>query len=321
MLARRAGVAILVAGAVVAAITQLPGLGQLPSSIARRQPGVDRRRARAGDRLHAQLRPRLPRRLRPPDPPAREHGNRAGHAGDEHPAARRRLGWSRRRRRDDGPRRRAARLPASRTVALFLVTSLVSFAAIAAAGLGVATGLLDGEATLVATLVPAVVALLVIAAVIALPRVVPRPAGNAAAAGRIRRALVAAAAHAHDGVDAGSALLRGKEPLVVWGSLGYFAFDVAALAAAFHAIGAGGLPIGLLVLAYTLGHAGSIVPLPGSTEGGLVAAFVLYGAALAPAAAAVLAYRALHAGVPTLLGVIGLADARRQISRGRVLVP
>ena len=211
---------------------------------------------------------------------------------------------------------------ASRTVALFLVTSLVSFAAIVAAGLGVATGLLDGEAALVATLVPALGALLVIAAVVALPRVLRRPdtAGDAAASpGRVRRALTSAGAHVHDGVDASSALLRGKDPLVIWGSIGYFAFDVAALAAAFHAIGADGLPMGLLVLAYTLGHAGSIIPLPGSSEGGLVAAFVLYGAALAPATAAVLAYRSLHAGVPTLLGMAGLADARRQMSRGRVL--
>ena len=318
VLARRAGMAILAAGAVVAVITKLPGLGQLSSQLAGADPiwigaalvleiastlsfvlafhgSYDRRinpRASTGIALAMQGMNILL-------PAGGSGGLAAGAVMMD---------------RAGVPRG----FTASRTVALFLVTSLVSFAAIAAAGLGVATGLLDGDATLVATLVPALGALLVIAAVIALPRVLPRPADNAAA-GRVHRALVTAAAHAHDGVDAGSALLRGRDPLVVWGSLGYFALDVAALAAAFHAIGAGGLPIGLLVLAYTLGHAGSIVPLPGSTEGGLVAAFVLYGAALAPAAAAVVAYRTLHAGVPTLLGVIGLADARRQIGRGRVL--
>jgi uncharacterized membrane protein YbhN (UPF0104 family) len=191
---------------------------------------------------------------------------------------------------------------ASRTVALFLVTSLVSFAALVAAGVGVASGVLDGQAPTAATLVPALAALVVIAAVIALPRVLPRRA-----------------AHLRDGIEVGSALLRGKDPLVIWGSLGYYAFDVAALAAAFRAVGAAGLPIGLFVLAYTLGHAGAIIPLPGSSEGGLVAAFVLYGAALVPATAAIVAYRTVHAGVPTLLGLIGLADARRQISRGSIL--
>ncbi len=98
---------------------------------------------------------------------------------------------------------------------------------------------------------------------------------------------------------------------MIAGAIGYFAFDVAALAAAFHAVGPAGLPIGLLVLAYTLGHGGALIPIPGSAEGGLIGMFVLYGMPLSTATAAVLAYRALHAGVPMLLGVIGLADVRR----------
>ena len=59
---------------------------------------------------------------------------------------------------------------ASRTVALFLITSLVSFAAVVIAGFGVAAGALSGEAPLVATLLPGVAALLLIVAVFALPR-------------------------------------------------------------------------------------------------------------------------------------------------------
>src|SRR6202008_584188 len=54
---------------------------------------------------------------------------------------------------------------ASRTVALFLVTSLVSFAAVVIAGFGVASGLLAGEAKLALTLLPGALALLVIAGV------------------------------------------------------------------------------------------------------------------------------------------------------------
>jgi uncharacterized membrane protein YbhN (UPF0104 family) len=53
---------------------------------------------------------------------------------------------------------------ASRTVALFLVTSLVSFVAVVFAGFGVATGVLAGDATLTVTLVPGVLALLAIVA-------------------------------------------------------------------------------------------------------------------------------------------------------------
>ena len=111
--------------------------------------------------------------------------------------------------------------------------------------------------------------------------------------------------------DALAPTLRSGDRLVIAGAIGYFAFDVAAIAAAFHAVGSAGLPIGLLVLAYTLGHGGAIVPIPGSAEGGLIGMFVLYGVSLPTATAAVLAYRALHAGVPMLLGAIGLADVRR----------
>jgi uncharacterized membrane protein YbhN (UPF0104 family) len=198
---------------------------------------------------------------------------------------------------------------ASRTVALFLITSLVSFAAVVIAGLGVAAGALSGEATLILTLLPGIAALLLIVGVFTLPR--SQGSVKRGPAGRLSRALANAREYVRDGVGASAELLRSGDRLVIAGAIGYFAFDVAALAAAFQAVGSAGLPIALLVLAYTLGHGGAIVPLPGSAEGGLIGMFVLYGMSLPTATAAVLAYRALHAGVPILLGVIGLADVRR----------
>jgi uncharacterized membrane protein YbhN (UPF0104 family) len=200
---------------------------------------------------------------------------------------------------------------ASRTVALFLITSLVSFAAVVIAGFGVAAGVLSGEATLTLTLLPGIAALLVIVAVFALPR--SQDAVKSAPAGRLSTALANAREYLRDGVGASADLLRSGDRLVIAGAIGYFAFDVAALAAAFQAVGPAGLPIGLLVLAYTLGHGGALVPIPGSAEGGLIGMFVLYGMSLPTATAAVLAYRALHAGVPMLLGAIGLADVRRML--------
>jgi len=198
---------------------------------------------------------------------------------------------------------------ASRTVALFLITSLVSFVAVAIAGLGVAAGVIAGEATLTMTLLPGMAALLVIVAVFALPR--SQSHVKREPAGRLSAALANARDYLRDGVGASAALLRSGDRLVLAGAIGYFAFDVAALAAAFQAVGPAGLPIGLLVLAYTLGHGGAIVPIPGSAEGGLIGMLVLYGMSLPTATAAVPAYRALHAGVPMLLGAIGLADVRR----------
>ena len=198
---------------------------------------------------------------------------------------------------------------ASRTVALFLVTSLVSFVAVVIAGFGVAAGVLSGEATLAVTLLPAAIALLIIVAVFALPR--SQGHVERAPSGRLGAALADAREYLRDGVGASAELLRSGDRLVIAGAIGYFAFDVAALAAAFHALGSAGLPIGLLVLAYTLGHGGAMIPIPGSAEGGLIGMFVLYGMSLPTATAAVLAYRALHAGVPVVLGAVGLADVRR----------
>jgi uncharacterized membrane protein YbhN (UPF0104 family) len=198
---------------------------------------------------------------------------------------------------------------ASRTVALFLITSLVSFVAVVIAGLGVAAGVLSGEAELAVTLLPGILALVAILAVFALPR--SQDPVKGARSGRLSTALANTREYLRDGVGASAELLRSGDRLVIAGAIGYFAFDVAALAAAFQAVGPAGLPIGLLVLAYTLGHGGAIVPIPGSAEGGLIGMFVLYGMSLPTATAAVLAYRALHAGVPMLLGAIGLADVRR----------
>ena len=59
-------------------------------------------------------------------------------------------------------------------------------------------------------------------------------------------------------------------------------FDVAALAAAFAAIGSVP-PVGVLLLAYVVGQLGGLIPLPGGVggaDGGLIAALVLYGTPL-----------------------------------------
>ncbi len=85
-------------------------------------------------------------------------------------------------------------------------------------------------------------------------------------------------------------------------------FDVAALGAAFAALGSLP-PIGVLLLAYVLGQLGGLLPLPGGVggaDGGLIAALAVYGIPLAEAAAAVLAYRAFQLGLPALLGTLAV---------------
>ena len=75
-------------------------------------------------------------------------------------------------------------------------------------------------------------------------------------------------------------LLRHGDRLLVFGAVAYYAVDVAALACGFQAFGGGAPPIGVFILAYTLGHAGALLPTPGGvggTEGGLIGMFVAYG--------------------------------------------
>jgi uncharacterized membrane protein YbhN (UPF0104 family) len=310
-LARRLAVCILLAGGAVALISALPGLREVPRHLA----GADlawmavaaalqiASRACFALAFHGTYERRVPRRTSAGLSMAVQGLNIMLPSGGSGGIAVGAVVLD----RAGVPRRFAV----SRSVALFLLTSLVTFVAIVIAGLGVATGLLPGDVTLAASLVPALGALLVIAALPVLPRLLPRRAGDDR--GRLRRTLSTAGVHLHDGVASSIALVRSRDPLVIGGSIGYFAFDVAALAAAFHALGAPGLPVGLFVLAYTLGHGGAMIPLPGSAEGGLIGMFVLYGTPLPAATAAVLAYRVVHAGVPTLLGIAGVADVRRTL--------
>jgi uncharacterized membrane protein YbhN (UPF0104 family) len=198
----------------------------------------------------------------------------------------------------------------SRSAVLFLVTSAVSGGALVLFGALEAVGLLPGDASLALTLIPAVVGAVIIAVIIVVPRSLPQIDGTRG--GKIRHAAAAAQAWLREAVDTSIEIVFSREMLLILGAIGYYAFDVASMGAAFEALGGGGPALGLFVLAYTIGHAGAIIPLPGSAEGGLVGAFTLYGSALSLAAGGILLYRVFHAGVPFLLGALGLADLGRE---------
>jgi uncharacterized membrane protein YbhN (UPF0104 family) len=197
----------------------------------------------------------------------------------------------------------------SRSAVLFLVTSAVSGGALVLFGTLAAIGALPGDASLALTLIPAAIAALIIAAIIVLPRVLPQIDGSRG--GKIRHGAAAAQTWLREAVDTSVELVTSREMLLILGAVGYYGFDVASMGAAFEALGGDGPTLALFVLAYTIGHAGAIVPLPGSAEGGLVGAFTLYGSALSLAAGGILLYRTFHAGVPFLLGALGLADMSR----------
>jgi uncharacterized membrane protein YbhN (UPF0104 family) len=201
----------------------------------------------------------------------------------------------------------------SRSAVLFLVTSAVSGGALVLFGTLAAVGALPGDASPALTLIPAAVAALIIAAIIVVPRTLPQI--DDSHGGKIRHAAAAAQTWLREAVDTSVALVSSREMLLILGAIGYYGFDVASMGAAFEALGGGAPTLALFVLAYTIGHAGAIVPLPGSAEGGLVGAFTLYGSSLSLAAGGILLYRTFHAGVPFLLGALGLADMSRRARR------
>jgi uncharacterized membrane protein YbhN (UPF0104 family) len=178
------------------------------------------------------------------------------------------------------------------------------------AGALLALGILAGGGSLAFTAGPALGAALAIAGVVALPRLLASKSGARARTGRLGRVLDSMRGALSGGVRDAGLLVRSGNPQIIGGVVAYMAFDVAALAAAFAAIGQVP-PIGVLLLAYVVGQLGNLIPLPGGVggaDGGLIAALALYGTPLGGAAAAVLAYRAFQLGLPALLG--GLAVLR-----------
>jgi uncharacterized membrane protein YbhN (UPF0104 family) len=203
---------------------------------------------------------------------------------------------------------------ARRSVAFFVLTSSVNFFLAVIAGVCLALGVLPGDAPLALALVPAALAAATIAGVLLLPRLLPDD--PVARGGRVRRFLVGSLRAVADGVRDAVALVRARDPLVILGSIGYLAFDAAALAATFAAFG-GGPPLGVFLLAYVLGQLGGLIPVPGGlggTDGGLVGAFVLFGTPLSTATAAVLAYRSFQLGLPALLGTAAFVRLQRTLA-------
>jgi uncharacterized membrane protein YbhN (UPF0104 family) len=202
-----------------------------------------------------------------------------------------------------------------RTVAFFLITSSVNFAAVIFAGIGLGLGILPGQVAFLAAVIPALLAAAFLAALALSPRILE--GGQAEGAGRIRAALAKGRGYLAGGVRDAIALLGTGRPLIVLGAIGYMALDVMALGAVFAALGGGAPTLGVFVLAYAVGQLGGLVPLPGGvggTDGGLILAFgLLGGTPVAISAAAILGYRAFQLGVPAILGIVAFGSLRRSL--------
>jgi uncharacterized membrane protein YbhN (UPF0104 family) len=129
------------------------------------------------------------------------------------------------------------------------------------------------------------------------------------------RRLVRAGEGLEEGVRAAEELLHARDWKLI-GPLAYYAFDNAVVWAAFRAFGHSP-PVGIIVMAYVIGQAGSLLPVPGGiggVEAGLIGTLVLYGTAPGPAAAAVLVYRAISLSVPLAPGAGACIRRRRPLA-------
>jgi uncharacterized membrane protein YbhN (UPF0104 family) len=186
--------------------------------------------------------------------------------------------------------RRIARTSA----AMFLLTSVPNFAAVAVVGGGLWLGVVPGPRAWWATLVPAIGAGATLAAAWALGR---RPRGRLAFATPALR-------------EAGGHVRRGG--LGLWGAVAYWGFDNAVLGVGLLAVDEH-VPVGAILMGYLLGQLASLLPVPGgvgAAEGGLVGGLALFGVAVAPATAAVLVYRSVALWVPVLGGALAMPGLR-----------
>jgi uncharacterized protein (TIRG00374 family) len=219
---------------------------------------------------------------------------------------------------------RRGRMPAEeiahRTVAFFLLTSVVNVVGVILVGIGLAVGVLPGESNLALTVVPAAVAASAIVGALYAGRAAGRlhrrlertRGGELSRRARVVWKTLDAVA---DGVDEAVAYLREGNAVLIAGMIAYLLFDVMILWATFRAFGAAP-PLAIVWIAYLIGELGGLIPVPGGIGGvdaGLVGTLVLYSVPITSATSAVLAYRAIALWVPALLGAAAFVALRHTL--------
>ena len=198
---------------------------------------------------------------------------------------------------------------ATRTVAFFLIKCAANFAAVAVVGVVMWLGVGTPSLSPALTILPAVLAVVVMVAVACLPVFLARVSGD----GRVARA----GRGVGRGVSEALRLLRTGNPAIVFGSLGYWAFDNLVLWACFRGFGVH-VALTVVLMGYLIGQLGGLLPIPGGlggVEGGLVGTLVVYGVSLRDAVAAVLAYRVIQFWIPLLLSLPAFVSLQRGLNR------
>jgi uncharacterized protein (TIRG00374 family) len=207
-----------------------------------------------------------------------------------------------------------APLIGARTVAFFLLTSIVNVTGVIFLGVLLAVGVIASPVSVVLSLIFATVALLAVVLTLTIPYVTPHAIHGLAShehTRRVRNVL----AWVTEGVNESVHLLRSRDKRLL-GSVAYLGFDIAVLWACFYAFGSPP-QLAVIAIAYLLGMLGGLLPIPGGIggiEGGLVGALVVFGVSAESALVAVIAYRAVALSIPTVLGIFGFVGLRRTLS-------
>jgi uncharacterized protein (TIRG00374 family) len=191
-------------------------------------------------------------------------------------------------------------------------------------GGGLALGVLPGRGPFALTILPAGFGTLVIALALAmrfLPEDVEARAVARLAAGRTRRIasrLATVPRTVREGMVTATELVAHPTPGLL-GPAAYWAFDIGALWASFHAFGAAP-PLAVVVMAYFVGTLANTIPIPGGVggvEGGLIGSFIAFGVSGSDAVLAVLTYRAISYWLPLLPGSVAYFRLRRTVASWR----
>jgi membrane protein DedA with SNARE-associated domain/uncharacterized membrane protein YbhN (UPF0104 family) len=209
----------------------------------------------------------------------------------------------------------AAHAVARGMVAFMVLLYAVYMAALLVLGLGLGTGVLPGGGSPLLTFLPAALATAVVALALAMARAPARVERRLS--GRLRAPLGWLASSVGDaGAGVRLALaLASRRPATLLAAAAWWGFDIAALAAGFHAFGSAP-EVTVLVMGYFVGMLGNLLPLPGGVggvEGGMIGAFVAFGQPAGTALVAVLAYRLVAFWLPTVVGGPAYLALRRTL--------
>lgn len=203
---------------------------------------------------------------------------------------------------------------AKRSIAMFLLTSVVNVSAVVLIGLPMWLGLIEGSTRPLLTLVPAMIAAAAIVGTLALAAWARQLTETASApTGSLRATLNALAG----GVEETLSLMRTRDWRLI-GAIGYWLFDNLVLYVALLAYGKAP-SFGVVAMAYLVGMMANTLPIPGgflAIEGGLVGMLLLFGVKPAYVViAAVLTYRAISLWLPSLVGTLAFLSMRREIGK------